>query len=329
MSYSIDKVLETAKAEVGYLEKKSNSQLYDMTANSGSNNYTKYWQDIKDWGLGNYQAQYWCAAYVHWCFVKAFGLDVAKKLLLHTPYISCAALETKAKTAGCLYDSPIVGDVVLFYNGSRFSHTGLVYKVDNVRFYTREGNSSGGSAVIANGGGVVEKFYDITASRIIGHKFMRPAYEVNSTNTTATTRTGTNVKKGKQWLNDNYGAKIKIYCGALLTVIDTYDTKTRAASLAVWKDLMNRQHGTSLTPSNTNFADSCKKVASKATVKVNSSGTFTYLVQLILSAKGYYTGIMDGACGAMLTNAIMAYQKAKGLSVDGICGADTWYSLFN
>ena len=329
MNYNMNEVLEISKAEVGYLEKKSNSQLYDKTANSGSNNYTKYWQDIKDWGLGNYQAQYWCAAFIFWCFVKAFGLDAAKLLLLHTPYISCATMGTKAKAAGCLYDIPQVGDIVLFYNGSRFSHTGLVYKVDNTKFYTREGNTSGGSAVIANGGGVVEKSYDITASRIVGHKFMRPAYRNSSNNTATATSTGTNVMKGKQWLNDNYGAKIKTYCGALLIVNDTYDTKARAAALAVWKDLMNRQNGTSLTPSNTNFADSCKKVASKAIVKVNSSGTFTYIVQFILSAKGYYTGIMDGACGALLTNAISAYQKAKGLTADGICGANTWYSLFN
>ena len=39
---AIDKVIKIADAEVGYLEKKSNSNLYDKTANAGSNNYTKY-----------------------------------------------------------------------------------------------------------------------------------------------------------------------------------------------------------------------------------------------------------------------------------------------
>lgn len=338
MSYNMDKIFGITKEEVGYLEKRSNSQLYDKTANAGSNNYTKYWQDIKEWGLGNYQAQYWCAAFIYWCFAKAYGVEAAKQLLLHAPYISCETLGTKAKAAGCLYDTPKAGDVVLFYNGNRFYHTGMVYKTDGTKFYTREGNTSGGSTVIANGGGVVEKSYGISAAKTTGHKFMRPAYGVSTTsstsntNITASTITGTgngNVSKGKKWLNDNYGAKIKTYCGAALVVNETYDAKARAAALSVWKDLMNRKYGTSLTPGNINFAADCKKAAANALVKVNTSGTFTYLVELILSAKGYYTGAMDGACGSMLVNAVKVYQKDHKLTVDGICGANTWFSLFN
>lgn len=39
--------VNTALKEVGYLEKKSNSNLDSKTANTGSANYTKYWRDIK------------------------------------------------------------------------------------------------------------------------------------------------------------------------------------------------------------------------------------------------------------------------------------------
>lgn len=45
---AIDKLIQTADNEVGYLEKSSNSQLDDKTANAGMNNYTKYWRDIKN-----------------------------------------------------------------------------------------------------------------------------------------------------------------------------------------------------------------------------------------------------------------------------------------
>ena len=45
---AIDKLIQTADNEVGYLEKSSNSQLDDKTANAGMNNYTKYWLDIKN-----------------------------------------------------------------------------------------------------------------------------------------------------------------------------------------------------------------------------------------------------------------------------------------
>lgn len=64
----IQKVIDIASAEVGYLEKKSNANLDSKTANAGSNNYTKYWRDIKS----DYQAQPWCACFVTWCLVKAF-----------------------------------------------------------------------------------------------------------------------------------------------------------------------------------------------------------------------------------------------------------------
>lgn len=55
------KMVSVALAEVGYLEKKSNSQLDSKTANAGSNNYTKYgaWYGMN--------AQPWCDIFVSWC----------------------------------------------------------------------------------------------------------------------------------------------------------------------------------------------------------------------------------------------------------------------
>ena len=79
VTQAINKVLSIAENEVGYLEKASNACLYDKTANAGSANYTKYWAEIKP----EYQGQPWCACFVTWCFVQAFGKDIAKKLLKH------------------------------------------------------------------------------------------------------------------------------------------------------------------------------------------------------------------------------------------------------
>ena len=47
MYYDPHKVIVVAAGEKGYLEKASQNSLYDKTANAGSNNYTKYWEDIK------------------------------------------------------------------------------------------------------------------------------------------------------------------------------------------------------------------------------------------------------------------------------------------
>ena len=156
----------------------------------------------------------------------------------------------------------------------------------------------------------------------------------SSTSTGSSTTSGgngktDNVKAGQQWLNSNYGDKLLKYCGAKLAVDGSYGSASRWGALAVWKDLMNRKNGTSLDPTNKNFYNSCKSAANKALVASGSTGTFTYIVQFILSAKGYYTGSMDASCGSGTVSAIKAFQKAKNLTVDGSCGANTWYALFN
>lgn len=178
MANLASKVLAVAKNEVGYLEKKSNSQLDDKTANAGSANYTKYWRDISKWGLGDFQAQYWCAAFITWCFVIAYGLEAAKVLLLHLPYISCQTLADLARWKGKLISTPKVGSIVLFWNGSRYSHTELVWKVTGTMFYTYGGNTSGGSTVVSNGGGVASKSYNTVNMVNSGARFFMPDYDV-------------------------------------------------------------------------------------------------------------------------------------------------------
>ena len=138
-----------------------------------------------------------------------------------------------------------------------------------------------------------------------------------------------NVSKGQKWLNTNYSSVIREATGKLLEIDGSYGTHSRWAALAVWKDLTNRRYGYNLTPSNKNFLDSCKKAAKKALTKYGSSGTYTYIIQFILSAKGFYTGKMDAEFGSETKSAVKSFQKSKGLSADGDVGANTWYALFN
>lgn len=146
---------------------------------------------------------------------------------------------------------------------------------------------------------------------------------------TSTVETANNISKGQKWLNDNYGELLKKACGGLLAVDGDYGTKTRNACLAVWKDVVNRKYGFSLTPSNTNFGDSCAKAAKKATIRKGASGTLPYILNMILYAKGYYTGDASATYSAKTKTAVVAFQKAKGLSTDSIVGAKTWTKLFN
>lgn len=166
----LEKIIEVAKAEIGYLEKASNSNLDSKTGNAGSNNYTKYWRDINEWCGKNYQGQPYCAGFVTWCFTKALGKTRATQLLKHYPYVYCPTLGNLFTK----HSNPEVGDIVIFYRNGVFAHTGLVIGVNGDQFTTIEGNTSGASAIIDNGGGVCQKSY--YNSKLAGTKFCRPEY---------------------------------------------------------------------------------------------------------------------------------------------------------
>jgi len=160
---SASKVIEIARAEVGYLEKKSNSQLYDKTANAGSNNYTKY----GEWYGMN--AQPWCDMFVSWCAYQAGELDAVGKYAYVPSHQNFFANQGRYYSRGSI--TPQAGDVVIFRNES---HIGFVEYVSGGYVHTIEGNTSGGSTLVANGGGVFQKSYPLSSSYIQGYG--RPAY---------------------------------------------------------------------------------------------------------------------------------------------------------
>ena len=165
---AIHKVISIAQNEVGYLEKASNSGLDSKTGNAGSANYTKYWRDIKP----SYQGEPWCACFVTWCLAQAFGKDKAAMLLRHYPYVYCPTMESLFP----LNANPKRGDIVIFKRNGTFVHTGIVTAVDGDYFETIEGNTSGGSSIVANGGGVFRKSY--YNSNLPGTKFITPDWSI-------------------------------------------------------------------------------------------------------------------------------------------------------
>ena len=174
MNY-VDKVIEIAKAEIGYCEKASNKDLDNKTANAGTKNYTKYARDIdaiSNFYNGKKNGFDWCDVFVDWCFVKAYGVDEAKKLLCQ-PDKSCGAgcgfSMRYYEAKGQLVKEPAIGDQIFFKKSSGdIYHTGLVVAVDNTYVYTVEGNTSGGK--------VANCKYKKTSSSIAGYG--RPKYDI-------------------------------------------------------------------------------------------------------------------------------------------------------
>ena len=63
-------------------------------------------------------------------------------------------------------------------------------------------------------------------------------------------------------------------------------------------------------------------------LRQKSTGGAVKALQAILTAAGYST-VVDGSFGPATEKSVKAYQKARGLTVDGICGEQTWTSLLN
>lgn len=176
----ITRLIEIAKAEVGYLEKKTNSNLDSKTANAGTNNYTKYARDldsIKGFYNGKKNGYAWCDMFVDWCFVKAFGVERAKELLNHgTLGAGCTYSAQYYKKNNQWYNSPKIGDQIFFKNSKgSIIHTGIVVNFDSKKVYTIEGNTSSDPGVVANGGSVNDKSYNLNSSSIAGYG--RPNYK--------------------------------------------------------------------------------------------------------------------------------------------------------
>lgn len=178
MAYSPDKVISVAKAEIGYLEKKSNKDLNSKTANAGSKNYTKYGAWYGD------NSDYWCAMFVCWCFAQAYG-STAKDILCGGYSAACETMRARFVKAGRYNKEPQAGDCI-FFTGTRHAganHIGIVWKVDGSKIYTIEGNTSGANGVIDNGGGVAQKSYSKSYSRIMGYG--HPKFDVASSSAPA------------------------------------------------------------------------------------------------------------------------------------------------
>ena len=290
MSTIVNRLIATAKDEIGYLEKETNEQLDDKTANAGDKNFTKYARDldkISNFYNGRKNGHPWCDAFVDWCFVKTFGIENARYLLCQPE---------KSLGAGCkyslmyykengqfYYSSPKIGDQIFFESElGEVIHTGLVYKVTSAYVYTIEGNTSSLPGVVANGGMVRDKKYPLGASYIAGYG--RPNYA--------------HIKSSYQ-----------------PTVLEWQEA-------AIKDSFKFPKYG-----ADGKWGDECKEVACKAIVKKRKLRykykNLTKLVQRVINVTD------DGKCGKETKKAIIAYQIANNLTSDGKVGLETWEHMLN
>ena len=148
---AINALVETAESEIGYVEKATNSQLNDKTANPGNGNYTKYGAYF-DSQRGEYEYYNgrkngfdWCDQFADWCFAVTFGIDNGRRML-YQPMQSCGA--------GCKWSASYFrennawtttagkGYQIFFGPRGDESHTGIVVDVSDDKVWTVEGNAN-------------------------------------------------------------------------------------------------------------------------------------------------------------------------------------------
>lgn len=181
---AVEKLLSIARAEIGYLEKETNANLDNKTANVGNKNYTKYARDLDRLGVynGKKNGYAWCDMFCDWCFITAFGLETGMKMTGQSMGgygAGCTESGRYYKNIGRFFESnPQPGDQIFFTKdgGKTFYHTGLVEKVSNGRVYTIEGNTSSAAGVVENGGAVRDKSYSLNYNQIGGYG--RPDYSI-------------------------------------------------------------------------------------------------------------------------------------------------------
>ena len=172
---AINKVLDIARAEIGYREKASNGQLDNKAANSGSGNFTKYARDldtIPNFYNGKKNGFAWCDMFNDWCHYKAWGVNLAMKVLCqpqNSAGAGCLYSAKYYKNAGRWHTSdPQPGDQIFFsYAQNEISHTGIVESVSGANIVTIEGNTSDA---------VARRTYTRSDARIVGYG--RPRWEL-------------------------------------------------------------------------------------------------------------------------------------------------------
>ena len=130
-----------------------------------------------------------------------------------------------------------------------------------------------------------------------------------------------------------HGNQSQHYAGV---AFDVGQTLTQSRRTALWNSANNSGvwsyvEPISVTPTWVHFDKRFGKPACSTggfpTVKRGSLSNYVCIAQDDLNTLGYRTNGLDGIFGIATYNAVISYQRARGLSADGIVGCNTWRSL--
>lgn len=121
--------------------------------------------EYNDWYYGKHVKgdEYpWCCVFICWCLDQSSQLNLIKRKTN-----ACRFFESDNADLEVI-DMPRYGDVVTFkFNGSKTAnHIGFVYKVEDDRMYTIEGNHNNEVAIVKRKLSSYHKLYRLTKTKI-------------------------------------------------------------------------------------------------------------------------------------------------------------------
>lgn len=161
----------------------------------------------------------------------------------------------------------------------------------------------------------VQKHSDVNSTACPGKNY--PFDEiVNGATQSTEARTTGNVADFQSWVNSVYSYK--------LAVDNIFGTDSKKHLIMALQTEFNKQLGSRLSIDGI-FGNATKNAC--PVLKSGMSGNITKLVQFMLIVKGYSV-VADGIYDNATINAIKSFQSNNGLSVDGLCGKNTFEKLF-
>ena len=251
----------------------------------------------------------WCCAFIWWVF-RECG---ASRLFFNGKKSAyCPTVEAWGKAEGLTVERSKgkPGDIVLFdfYGKGLSGHIGIIEKVVGNKYQTIEGNTS--STSDDNGGAVMRRTRPLSVVRCI----IRPEYdkEVAPLDTSPD-----NVKEVQKYLNAEINAG--------LDVDGDYGPLTKKALIKYWQKIVGGLTVDGL------FGPKSQSKASKNNISKGDRGEIVRIMQMGLICRGYSLAFYgaDGDFGSTTDKVLRMFQKTKRLTVDGICGKNSWKALFS
>lgn len=209
--------------------------------------------------------------------------------------------------------------------GSNYNSLGICFEGNYMEEDMPEAQKQSGKELVAylkNKYGIttVQRHKDVCATSCPGDKF--PFEEIaNSEKKEEVISKPQEEVKGKvaeiqKILNERYGLNIG--------VDNIYGNETKRALVKGLQTELNKQYGRGLSVDGI-FGNNTYKAC--INVREGAEGNITWLIQAMLVCHSFDISV-DGIFGNATKNAIKELQKRNGLSVDGICGKNTFNKLF-